>query len=60
MVEHSHSEEDKNDGDGDGDGDGEEEEDYVQLTTCRLPVRGAATATSGLASKDISSLNFHF
>ena len=72
MVENSHSEEDKNDNDdddddeggvGDDDDDGydvEEEEDgvLVQLRTCRLPVRGAVTATSGLASKDILISDF--
>ena len=66
MVENSHSEEDKNDNDDDDDDDGydveeeEEEEDgvLVQLRTCRLPVRGAVTATSGLASKDILISDF--
>ena len=51
---------------GDDDDDGydveeeEEEEDgvLVQLRTCRLPVRGAVTATSGLASKDILISDF--
>ena len=74
MVENSHSEEDKNDNDDDDDDEGgvgddddegydveeEEEEDgvLVQLRTCRLPVRGAVTATSGLASKDILISDF--